>query len=80
MIGSSAASRPAKGAGILVSQTDVTCKDQPAQDATGASGVVHLTGLDNGVFSGTFDLTVAETDASSNVTSTADHLTGSFRP
>ena len=70
----------AKIAVLAYSQTDAMCKNQAAMDAAGSSGVVHLTGVNNGVFSGTFDVIVAETDASGNATSTTDHWTGSFNP
>lgn len=65
---------------VFYERTDASCQALKGQSAQGASGVVHLTGVSNGVFSGTFDITLAETDASGNATSTTDHLTGSFNP
>jgi hypothetical protein len=75
---SGSGSPPAKIALAQYIRTDATCQTQQAQSALAASGVVHLTGVSNGAYTGTFDLTVAETDASGNATSTTDHLTGSF--
>ena len=71
---------PAKVAGLHYSPTDTACKAQLAMSAEGKSGVVHLTSVSNGIFSGTFDLMVAETDMNGAATSTTDHLTGSFHP
>ena len=71
---------PSKGAMIGYSQTDASCNRQPALGAIASSGVVHLTGVNNGVYSGSFDITVAETDSTGAATSTTDHWTGSFQP
>ena len=69
---------PAKNAVVFYGQSDASCKS--ALGATGMSGVVHITSVNNGVFSGSFDIVVAETDANGATTSTTDHWTGTFNP
>ena len=71
---------PAKGAFTFYGQSDASCQTEKALGATGMSGVVHITSVNNGVFSGSFDIVVAEDDATGAATSTTDHWTGTFNP
>lgn len=63
---------------VVGSQTDDQCKNQANFDEQGLSGVVHLTGVNNGAYKGTFDVTLTSTDGNGHATGTPDHLTGSF--
>jgi hypothetical protein len=56
---------------VVASTTDASCHDISADDATGTTGVVHLTGVSGQAFKGSFDLTVAGSYGS-------DHVTGTF--
>jgi len=47
---------------------DATCQEVSAQSATGATGTVTLTSVNNGAYAGSFDV----------VMDSGDHVTGSF--
>ena len=61
---------PAMAALVNAVATDATCMSDTANSATGTSGTVTLTTINNGVFDGKFDITL----------DSGDHVTGSFSP
>jgi hypothetical protein len=71
---------PAKAAAVRFFATDATCAMIVAQGAEGISGTVTLTSVSNGVYAGSFDLTMQGTDALGNPVGPTDHVTGTFDP
>lgn len=51
---------------------DAACSHIAQYDAVSVAGVIHLTGISSGAYSGTFDLQMQGNDG------TTDHITGSF--
>lgn len=67
---------PAHIALVLYSATDAACKDTTS--TSGVSGTVTLTGIDNGSYAGSFDVTVQSQDAAGAAVGAPEHVTGSF--
>jgi hypothetical protein len=63
---------------VFAQTTDAQCKDVASGDAGGINGTVHLTGVNSGAYTGTFDINTAQQDASGNAVGTPEHATGSF--
>ena len=67
---------PAHLALVLYGSTNTSCKD--ADSTNGASGTVTLTGIDNGSYTGSFDVNVLTQDANGNASFGPEHITGTF--
>ena len=74
--GAGGATPPPHLALVLYGSTDASCKD--ADSTSGASGTVTLTGIDNGSYTGSFDVTVQSQDANGNASGGPEHVTGTF--
>jgi hypothetical protein len=64
---------PPKVAIAFYNQTDASCRDVPGAFETAVSGTITLSSVNNGSYSGSFDLAMG-----GGATGPADHITGSF--